>query len=89
MQNAPGEGRGRSLILGHRRRPRIGGFPRLGRMCVQCIAGATAAIGTATGARAWLVGRYGHLMTLRRKRAVTGVLLTAGVLASGLVGPTP
>jgi len=56
---------------------------------VQCMAGAMAAGATATGARAWLVARYGHLLTPRRKRAVTGLLITVGVLSAGLVGPTP
>jgi len=62
---------------------------RLGGMCVQCIAGAMTAGATATGARAWLIARYGHLLTPRRKRAITGLLLTTGVLAAGLAGPTP
>ena len=39
----------------------------------------------ATGARAWLATR----LTPRAKRAVTGALVVGGVLAAGIVGPTP
>ena len=58
-------------------------------MCMQCIAGAASAAATATGLRSFLAARYGHLMSARRKRALTITLLSAGVLAGGLVGPTP
>jgi cytochrome c-type biogenesis protein CcmH/NrfF len=58
-------------------------------MCMQCVAGAMAAGASATGMRAWLVARFGHLMTPGRKRALTVLLLGAGVIASGLVSPTP
>jgi hypothetical protein len=58
-------------------------------MCIQCIAGAMSAGAAATGTRAWVVARYGHLLTARRRRALTVGLITAGVLAGGLVGPTP
>jgi hypothetical protein len=43
----------------------------------------------ATGSRAWIAVRFAHLLTPRRKRALTGVLIAAGVLAAGVVGPTP
>jgi hypothetical protein len=43
----------------------------------------------ATGARAWLAAYGRAWLTIRRKRALTGVLIVAGVLASGLAGPTP
>ena len=43
----------------------------------------------ATGARAWFGARFGHLLTPRRKRAVTAVLIAGGVLAAGAIGPTP
>jgi len=52
---------------------------------MQCIAGAMAAGAGATGLRAWLAVRLGP----RQKRALTGVLVAGGVLAAGLVGPTP
>jgi hypothetical protein len=46
----------------------------------------TAAAG-ATGARTWLSMRYGHLMTPRRKKAMSATLIVAGVVVSGLIGP--
>jgi hypothetical protein len=55
---------------------------------MQCVAGAMTVGAGATGARAWLVARFGHLMTPERKRALTAVLMTAGVLAGALIGPT-
>lgn len=58
-------------------------------MCVQCIAGAMTAGAAATGVRAWLVVHAGPWLTPGRKRALTGVLITAGVLSAGVVGPTP
>jgi hypothetical protein len=58
-------------------------------MCVQCIAGAAGVAAAATGLRAWLAVRFGHWLTPRRKRALTATLVTAGVLAGGVVGPTP
>jgi hypothetical protein len=58
-------------------------------MCVQCLAGAMTAGAAATGARAWLAAYGRAWLTIRRKRALTGVLIVAGVLASGLAGPTP
>jgi hypothetical protein len=57
-------------------------------MCVQCMAGAMTAAAGATGARALLVSRLGHLMTPRRKRLLTVALVVAGVLASAVIGPT-
>jgi hypothetical protein len=47
------------------------------------------AAAAATGLRAWAATRFGHLLTPRRKRALTGVLMAAGVLAAGAIGPTP
>ena len=58
-------------------------------MCAQCFAGAAAAGATATGLRAWLAVRFGHLMSPRRKRVMTAMLVSAGVLAGGIVGPSP
>jgi hypothetical protein len=58
-------------------------------MCMQCIAGAMTAGAAATGTRSWLAARAGAWLTPGRKRALTGVLVTAGVLAAGVVGPTP
>jgi hypothetical protein len=56
-------------------------------MCMQCVAGAMSAGAGATGARAWLVIRFGHLMTPARKKALSGLLIVAGVLAGSLIGP--
>ena len=56
-------------------------------MCVQCIAGAMTAGAAATGARAWLAVHAGRWPTPGRKRALTGVLIAAGVLGAGIVGP--
>jgi hypothetical protein len=58
-------------------------------MCVQCIAGAMAAGAAATGTRAWLVAHAGRWLTPGRRRALTGVLIVAGVLGAGVIGPTP
>ncbi len=58
-------------------------------MCMQCAMGAVAAATATTGTRAWLVARFGHLLTPRRRKVITGTLIGAGVIASGLVGPTP
>jgi hypothetical protein len=51
--------------------------------------GAVTAGAAATGARAWLGVRFGHLLTPRRRKALTVTLISAGVLSAGLVGPTP
>jgi hypothetical protein len=58
-------------------------------MCVQCIAGAMTAGAAATGVRAWLVAHAAAWLTPGRKRALTSVLVVGGVLAAGVVGPTP
>jgi len=94
-----GSGEGEETILQRVATHRIGGIPsgpsRSEKthwraytgvlMCMQCIAGAMAAGAGATGLRAWLAVRLGP----RQKRALTGVLVAGGVLAAGLVGPTP
>jgi hypothetical protein len=58
-------------------------------MCMQCIAGAMTAGVAVTGTRTWLVARAGAWLTPRRRRALTTVLVAGGVLAAGVVGPTP
>jgi hypothetical protein len=58
-------------------------------MCVQCIAGAMAAGAAATGTRAWLVAHAGRWLTAGRRGVLTGVLIVAGVLGAGVIGPTP
>jgi hypothetical protein len=51
--------------------------------------GAVTAGAAATGARAWLAVRFGHLLTPGRRKALTVTLISAGVLSAGLIGPTP
>jgi hypothetical protein len=58
-------------------------------MCMQCIAGAMTAGAAATGSRSWLVARAGAWLTPGRRRALTTFLVVGGVLAAGVVGPTP
>jgi hypothetical protein len=43
----------------------------------------------ATGLRGWIVARAGPWLTPWRKTWLTRVLIAAGVLAAGLIGPTP
>lgn len=56
---------------------------------MQCVAGAMTAGVAVTGSRAWLFARAGAWLTPGRKRALTGVLLAGGILAAGIVAPTP
>jgi hypothetical protein len=58
-------------------------------MCVQCVAGAVAAGAAATGSRWWLVARFRDSLTPARKKALSAILISAGVLAAGAIGPTP
>jgi hypothetical protein len=58
-------------------------------VCVQCVAGAMAAGAAATGSRWWLVARFRDALTPGRKKALSALLITAGVLAGGMIGPTP
>lgn len=53
-------------------------------MCMQCAGAATAAIGAASGLRAWLRIKAGAWLTPRRLRVATISLLTLGVIGSGL-----
>jgi hypothetical protein len=57
-------------------------------MCMQCMAGAMTAGAAATGVRSWLAIHAGAWLTPRRKRIVTALLLTGGVLLAGLIGPS-
>ena len=58
-------------------------------MCIQCVAGAMAAGAAASGSRVWIVARAGEWLTPARRRAVTALLIAAGVLGAGAIGPTP
>jgi hypothetical protein len=51
-------------------------------MCVQCMASAMAAVGTASGTRAWIASRRFSWMTPRRMRMITIGLLVAALVAS-------
>ena len=58
-------------------------------MCMQCVAGAMAAGAAATGSRWWIVARFRAALTPGRKKALSAVLIAAGVLLGGMIGPTP
>jgi len=48
-----------------------------------------AAGAAASGSRWWVVARFRSALTPRSKAALSAVLVSAGVLAGGLIGPTP
>ena len=58
-------------------------------MCMQCVAGAMVAGAAASGSRWWIIARFRDALTPGRKKALSAVLITAGVLAGGMIGPTP
>jgi hypothetical protein len=51
-------------------------------MCMQCMAGAMTAVGSASGIRAWVANRHFAWLTPSRLRAVTIVLFAAAMIAS-------
>ncbi|MFL5867953.1 MAG: hypothetical protein ACJ766_12725 [Thermoleophilaceae bacterium] len=51
-------------------------------MCAQCMATATAAVGGASGLRAWLAAKGFSFLTPRRMRALTIALGVGAVLVS-------
>jgi hypothetical protein len=53
-------------------------------MCMQCMATATVAVGSASGLRAWLHFHGGAWLTPGRMRAITIALLTLAVLGAGV-----
>jgi hypothetical protein len=53
-------------------------------MCMQCMATATVAVGSASGLRAWLRFHGGAWLTPGRMRAITIALLTVAVLGAGV-----
>ncbi len=53
-------------------------------MCVQCAATAAVAVGSASGARAWLRAHAGDWLTAARLRAITIALLAMAVIVSGV-----
>jgi hypothetical protein len=53
-------------------------------MCMQCAAAATAAVGTASGLRAWIRIKAGDWLTPKRMRLITVSLLSLAVIGSGV-----
>lgn len=53
-------------------------------MCMQCVAGAATAIGTASGFRAWVAVRFRDRLGPARMRVLSGGLLLVAVLAAGI-----
>lgn len=54
-------------------------------MCMQCMAGAMSAVGSASGVRAWLGHRFGARISPVAMRRITVALFAAALLASGAV----
>ena len=57
-------------------------------MCMQCVAGAMTAGAGATGTRAWIAAHAGPWLTPRRKALLTRTLISAGIVAAGVIGPS-
>ena len=55
-------------------------------MCMQCAAGAAAALGSASGIRAWLAYRSPRWFQGKVAKAFTATLIVGGLLAAGLIG---
>jgi hypothetical protein len=53
-------------------------------MCMQCAATAAAAVGSASGIRAWVRARGSRWATPARLRALTVALMVVAVLVAGL-----
>ena len=53
-------------------------------MCMQCAATAAAAVGSASGLRAWARAKGGAWLTPPRLRALTAVLVVMAVLVAGV-----
>jgi hypothetical protein len=58
-------------------------------MCIQCAAGAMTAVGAASGSRLWLEARFPALSRPRVQKAARRSIVVAGVLAAGVLGPSP
>lgn len=60
-------------------------------MCAQCMAGASLAVGSASGMRAWLATRGWSFLSAKVMRRITIGLMSAAVLASSVLvgGATP
>lgn len=53
-------------------------------MCMQCMAGASVAVGSASGMRAWLAMRGWAWLTPKAMRRITIGLMSAAVVASSM-----
>jgi hypothetical protein len=53
-------------------------------MCMQCMATATVAVGSASGIRAWVAAHQPRWMTPPRLKLLTAGLLLVALLASGV-----
>jgi hypothetical protein len=58
-------------------------------MCIQCVAGAMTAVGAASGSRLWLEARFSALARPRVQKVARRSIVVAGVLAAGVLGPSP
>ena len=54
-------------------------------MCVQCMMGASAAVGSASGLRSWLATRHWAWLTPQRLHRITVGLVVAALVASATV----
>lgn len=54
-------------------------------MCMQCMAGASACVASASGVRVWLATRNWTWLTDKFMKRATIALITAAVLASSLI----
>lgn len=57
-------------------------------MCVQCMAGASLCVGSASGMRAWLATRGWSWLTPKVMKRATVGLMAAAVVASSVVVPS-
>jgi hypothetical protein len=53
-------------------------------MCMQCLATASVAVGSASGIRVWLRNHGGAWLTPPRMRAITIALMALAVLGAGI-----
>ena len=54
-------------------------------MCVQCMLGASAAVGSASGIRSWLATRHWGWLTSQRLHRITLGLIGAALVASATI----
>jgi hypothetical protein len=54
-------------------------------MCVQCMMGASAAVGSASGLRSWLATRQWAWLTPQRLHRITVALIAAALIASATI----